>query len=95
MNLPTSVVIIKAVGFVGAGICVSLVTNLAQWMNTEVWPSRISWLIIIVGAAGAGFNALLSFLSSAYSDYVQTRANGNGNSGPGPTAVAASKPSAS
>jgi hypothetical protein len=93
MKIPTVVIIAKAFCFVLIGALTPLAASLAQWANSGELPPRIVWIVILSGCAVGGATQLLSFLSSAYSDYVQTRSNGNGSSGPGPTAVAASKPS--
>jgi hypothetical protein len=87
MKLPTAVIIIKGICYVSIGALTPLSAALAQWANSGQWPPRIVWIVILSACGVGGATQLLSFLSSAYSDYVQTKTNGNG--GPGPTAIAA------
>jgi hypothetical protein len=91
MQLPKTVIITKAFCFVLIGALTPLAASLAQWANSGELPPKIVWIVIVAGCTVGGATQLLSFLSSSYSDYVQTKSNGNGNSGPGPTAVAAAK----
>jgi hypothetical protein len=71
------------------GFTAPIIVALAQWANTGEWPSNVVWVIIGAMAINGAASQLLSFLSSSYSDYVQTKATGV--SGPSPTAVAAAK----
>lgn len=83
MKHDTTALLITGIAFVGAGICVNLGTSLAQWAESDTWPSRINWLTIIVGALGAGFTQLLAFMSSRFADWTAHR-NVNGVSLPDP-----------
>lgn len=89
MKLPTAVIIAKAICFVLIGVLTPLTASLAQWANSGEWPSNVVWIIILAGCGVGGATQLLSFLSSSYSDYVQTKSTGVG--GPSPTAVAAAR----
>lgn len=90
MRLPTLVIIVKGLCYVAIGALTPLSASLAQWANSGEWPNRTVWVVIISGSIVGGATQLLSFLSSAYSDYVQTKPGGT--PGPGPTAQAAAKP---
>lgn len=62
---------------------ISLGASLAQWSNSDIGPSKIQWFIILVAAATQGGKDLLSFLSSAWSDYKAAHlTGGNGNTPP-------------
>lgn len=77
MKIETLVLLLKGSSFIGAAVFVNLSTNLAQWANSGEWPAKISWTVIVCGALGAGCNALLSFLSGSYADYIASKkANG-------------------
>lgn len=89
MKLTTAVIVTKGACFVTDGFTAPIIVGLAQWANTGEWPSNIVWIIIGAMALKGAASQLLSFLSSSYSDYVQT--NRIGSSGPSPTAVAAAK----
>lgn len=89
MKLPTAVIIAKACCFVFIGGMTPLATGLGQWVDSGAWPPAINWVVILAGCVVGAATQLLSFLSSSYSDYVQTK---NGAvAGPGPTAIAAAK----
>lgn len=90
MRLPTAVIIAKAAAYVLIGALTPLAASLAQWANSGEQPNGVMWIVIVAGALVGGATQLLSFLSSAYSDYVQTKPGGT--PGPGPTALAAARP---
>lgn len=77
MKLETGVVVAKAVCVTFGGACAALITGAAQWVDSDVSPSRMAWCIIVAGTLAGGFNALGGFLSSAFSKYLDNR-NGNG-----------------
>jgi hypothetical protein len=83
MKLDTGIVISKGSATVISAVCLSFGQALAQWVTDRTWPPGIVWIVIIVIAIGQGANALNSFLSGAFSDYVKGRANGSatGNTG--------------
>lgn len=66
MKTNTVAMVVTGVAFVGGAICMQLASSLGQWANEDVWPSRINWVLIIVLAAGAGFNALIAYMSGKY-----------------------------
>ncbi len=90
MKLDTGIVLTKGTAFVLAAVCLSLGTALAQWANSKEWPDPIVWVVILCNAAGQGANALISFLSGAYTDYVKGRANGKATGSSGADAAIAS-----
>jgi hypothetical protein len=54
-----------------------LSASLAQWANSGATPSRTVWIVIASGCMVGGATQLLSFLSSAYSDFKEAaRING-------------------
>ena len=89
MKLGTAVVATKGACFLIDGFTAPIIVGLAQWANTGEWPNNIVWIIILAMAIKGAASQLLSFLSSSYSDYVQTRTSGVG--GLSPTTAAASK----
>ena len=91
MKLDTGVLVTKGVCYVAIGGLTPLAASLAQWANSEQWPPRIIWVVIISSCVVGAFTQLLSFLSSSYSDYMQKTGqtapvapapNGNGNPPP-------------
>lgn len=86
-------IIVKGICFVLIGALTPLGAALAQWANSGEWPNAVVWIVIIGGCVVGGATQLLSFLSSAYADYVQTQP-GSTMPGPGPTAVAAASSAA-
>jgi len=78
MKSETVTMIIKGIAFVCGAICLQLGSSLGQWANEDSWPSRINWILIVVLAAGAGFNSLVSFMSGSYSVWHKERKVGNG-----------------
>lgn len=93
MKLDTGILLTKGSAFVIAAVCLSLGTALAQWANSGEWPGKIVWVVIMANAVGQGANALISFLSGAYADYVRGRTTNGGSSG-SDTAMLARKISA-
>lgn len=83
MKLDTGIVFTKGTCFFVAAVSLQFAQALAQWANSGQLPNFIQWCIIIALCLGAGANAILSFLSGSYSDYVKGRANGSatGNTG--------------
>jgi len=73
MKRDTVEIVIKGTAAVGMAICIQLGSSLAQWANEDTWPSRINWTLIIVLAAGQGFQALWNYMSGSYAAWKQTR----------------------
>ncbi len=86
MKVSTVVIITKGVCEVVTGLCLGLVAGLAQWATGGDSPSRIAWTVIIASATLNGFKQLGSFLSTSFSNYLDTTAVEKGN--PPPSAVA-------
>ncbi len=83
MRLDSGILVTKGACFCIAAVSLQLGQALAQWSNSGEWPSRLQWIIVVAGCAGAGANAILSFLSGSYADFVKGRVNGKstGNTG--------------
>ena len=77
MKQETVTVLLKGIAAVGGAVCLQLANSLGQWANTGEWPSRINWIVTIAITVGAGFNALWSFMSGAYTGWQAERKNGN------------------
>lgn len=82
MKPETGIVILKGLGYIIVGVGTALASTLAQYANSEAWPSRIIWWgVVIPSCMVAGANSLLSFLSGSVSEYLKNR---NGNTPPKP-----------
>src|SRR5689334_7293083 len=73
----TAVVVIKGFCYVVIGGLTPLGASLAQWANSDTWPSKLIWITIIGSCSVGAATQLLSYLSGSYSDYVKGRANGS------------------
>ena len=73
MKLSTVIIITKGTCYFVIGGLAPLSVGLAQWANTGEWPPRIIWIVIIGGCVSGAFSNLLSFLSGAFSEYMQGR----------------------
>lgn len=83
MKLETGVILLQGVSVTIRGAGIALATGLAQWVDSDVAPSRIAWIIIITGAIIGGASQLSSFLSTSFGQYLKNR-SGNGNGGGSP-----------
>lgn len=100
MKADTAIIILKASCYVLIGAGTPMAASLAQWGNSNQWPEKIQWVIILIGATVGGATQLLSYLSGSYSDYVKGRSNGAGDTTqyllsrmqPGPTTTTPPKP---
>lgn len=79
MKRDTVVLLLKGVCYTIIGGLTPVASSLAQWADSGTWPPTINWIVIGAGGAVGAATQLLSFLSSAYATYNQSR--GNGNSG--------------
>jgi hypothetical protein len=93
MKLDTGVVLTKGLCYVVIGGLTPLTVSLAQWANSDQWPSRLIWIITIASCGVGAATQLLSFLSGSYTDYVKGRANGTASPGDS-TAILAAKAAA-
>lgn len=73
MKSDTIILWFKAFCYVVVGAGSAMITSLGQWANSGEWPNKINWVMIITGAAVGGASQLLSFFSSAWSDYRDAR----------------------
>ena len=73
MKSDTFVLIGKLLCYVLIGGLTPLASSLAQWANDGSWPPRINWIIIVGGCVVGAATQVLSFLSSSYATYSQTR----------------------
>lgn len=92
MKLDTVILSTKGLCFLVAAVALQLAQALSQWENSGKWPTRLQWIIVIALCAAAGANAILSFLSGSYSDYVKGRANGKATGNTGIDTALLSKP---
>ena len=69
MKLDTFIVVSKCAAFVAGGFCVNLVTSLGQWTNSGQAPSKLEWVVIILGASGSALISYVTFTSTAVADY--------------------------
>jgi len=90
MKLATAVIVTKGFCFVAMGFTTPLITGLAQWADTGMWPPAINWVVIIAACAGGAAAQLLSFLSQSYGTY--TSGAGSKNSGQTPGSGGTSNP---
>lgn len=75
MKLDTAVIIVKGACYLIVGVFMPWSVALAQWINSETWPSKIIWIGVILPASMiGGANALLAFLSGSWQDYKDGRA---------------------
>jgi hypothetical protein len=81
MKPDTTVMVLKGACYVLIGFFTPLTVGLAQWANSDQWPSRLIWIIMGASCMVGAASQLLSYLSGSYSDFVKGRANGSG----GPT----------
>lgn len=95
MKLDSAVLLTKGTCFFLAAVCLQLAQALAQWSNSGEWPSRLQWIIVIAGCVAAGANALLSFLSGSYADFVKGRVNGKSTGNTGSDTALIGKPATS
>jgi len=84
MKQDTIAVALKGIGFVGAAVCLQYSQALSQWSNSGEWPSDLQWHNIIALSVGAGFTAMVAFMSGSYSVWKDSRMNGGGNGQPNP-----------
>lgn len=75
MKADTVVIVIKGLCYVLLGACAPLGSSLAQWMNSGQWPPGIAWFVIIGAMVAGAAGQLLSFLSSSYGTYTDSRSN--------------------
>lgn len=73
MKRDTFVLFIKGACYTIIGGLTPLASSLAQWADSGTWPPAINWIVIGAGAGVGAGTQLLSFLSSAYATYNQTR----------------------
>lgn len=79
LRLETAVVIVKGLAHLIVGVFTPWSAALGQWTNTGDWPSRITWIgLILPASAIGGFSALLAFLSGSFQTYSRQRKNGAG-----------------
>ena len=71
-------VFLKGLGFVGAALALQYSQALGQWSNSGEWPSDLQWHMIIATTVGAGFNALVAFMSGSYTTWRQGKSPRNG-----------------
>lgn len=77
----SQLIIVKCVCVFIVGICLALVSGLAQWATGGEYPSVIAWVVIIASAIANGFGKLNDFLSTAFGSYLQSRKS-NGDATP-------------
>ena len=73
MKLETGMVVSKGLAFVVVGFCAPMATALAQYANTDTWPTRIVWVVIVISAITGAANAYISYVSGSFSDYMTER----------------------
>lgn len=78
MKLDSSIVIAKGICYVLIGFFTPLTVGLAQWANTEQWPSKIIWVVMGASCCVGAASQLLSYLSGSYSDFLTKRASNGG-----------------
>lgn len=78
MKADTVMVILKGIGFIGGAILAQLAGSLAQWANSNTWPDKINWTLIIVLAAAQGCNSMVTFASGAWSNWRDATRKANG-----------------
>ncbi len=77
MKLDSAIVITKGFCFVLIGAFTPWAAALAQWANSETWPSKIIWVGVILPASVlGGASQLQAFLSGSFTAYQQKRENG-------------------
>lgn len=69
MKIDTIVIITKGVCYAGAGWCAGFAGSTAQYLNTDVVPSKLAWGVIFAAAFGGAFTNLLAFLSNSFRSY--------------------------
>lgn len=74
MKLETAVIIFKALAHTLVGIFTPWTAALAQWVNSDTWPSRIIWIgVILPASVVGGASGLLAFLSGSFKEYQKQR----------------------
>ena len=73
MKIETVIIITKGLCFTVIGFTAPIAAGLAQYANTNEWPSKIVWVVIGIAAVAGGATQLLSFLSGSFSQYMAAK----------------------
>lgn len=79
MKQPTIVIVLQGVCAALVGAAIPMGAALAQWVSADSPPSRVAWMIVLLGGIAGGGSKLASFLSTSFADYKSGNGNGNGN----------------
>lgn len=82
MSAEKVAVFLKGFGFIVGAILVQLGGSLAQWANSNTWPDKINWTVILVAAGAQGCNAMVTFASGAWAGYRASVRISNGSATP-------------
>ena len=79
MKQETVVLFAKGMCYIVIGFGTPIVTGLAQWADSGMWPPAINWVVILAGACMGAATQFLAFLSQSYGTWKQEiKTNGNG-----------------
>jgi len=73
MKHETLVVLIKGICYVLIGALTPFAEALQQYAHDGIWPTKVTWVIVISGTIIGGCTQALSFLSGSYTDYKSKR----------------------
>lgn len=80
MKLDTFIIMSKGLAYILTGVFAPWTAALAQWANSDQWPSKIIWVGVILPASViGGASQWLSFCSGSWKEYSdQRKANSTG-----------------
>lgn len=74
MKLDDFIIITKGAAFMLVGIFTPWSAALAQWINSDIWPSRIIWVgIILPASVVGGATSWIAFTSGSWKEYRQQK----------------------
>jgi hypothetical protein len=71
MKIDTIVIMSKGAAYTLTGFFAPWSAALAQWANSDQWPPRISWVVLITVSIGSACSAWLAFCSGSWKEYRQ------------------------
>jgi len=79
MKLDTAIVISKGAAYTLTGFFAPWSAALAQWQNSETWPPKIAWVILLTISISSACTSWLAFCSGSWKEYRQQKlANDSG-----------------